>query len=214
VAEEHPGKVIPWGVERGPYRRDMRRVMYDELRTELGPDDWFMQIDADEFIDSDPRPTLARAASGGCDLVRTWQAQFQFTDVDLAAWEAGQDDRSRSICERRRHYMVDWREDRFFRNRPDRPWEGTDQNLPTFTTKTARTTLVNRHYQYRDPEQMQRRLEVRAAARTEIAFTHVTSTDWRSDVVPTKGLRTWEPGKAISPRPWRYYARRWGAFSR
>lgn len=207
LASEFPGRVIAWGIDPQPFRRDLRAVMYDELRRELGWDDWFLQLDADEFLMADPRPHLAAVGARGFDRVATWQAQFQFTDVDLAAWEAGEDDPSRSIAQRRRHFVVDWREGRFFRNRPDRHWEGNTATLPDWATRTPRTRLVNRHYQYRDPQQIQRRLEIRAAVRSEHAFGHVTDTDWRQHVVPAAGLRSWTPGAPLRPWPWRYYAR-------
>jgi hypothetical protein len=207
VAEEYPGRVLSFGVDRRPFSHDLRAVMYDELRHEVGWDGWFLQLDADEFLDSDPRPALARAGAGGFNRVATWQAQFQFTDVDLAEHHTGRDDRTRPIEQRRRYYRVDWREGRFWLNRPDRPWEGTVDVLPTFAAETPRWGLVNRHYQFRDPQQMQRRIEVRAAARTDHLFVHATATDWRSEVVSAEGLRRWEPGLPIQPWPWRFYVR-------
>lgn len=208
LAAEHPGQVLFWGVHEGRYHRGLRARMYDELRHELGWDDWFLQLDADEFLVGDPRPRLAEAAAAGYGKVRTWQAQFQFTTADLAEWEAGEDDPTRPIEERRRYYTVDWREDRFFRNRPDRPWEGTTHNLPDWVTNAAPYSFVNRHYQFRDPAQIQHRLDLRSGIRAEHTFPHVTSTDWRSEVVPTFGLRRWDLESPIQPRPWRYYARR------
>jgi hypothetical protein len=207
LASEYPGRVIFWGIERCLFRRSLRGLMYDELRHELGWDDWFLQLDSDEFMASDPTSKLAEATASGFDVVRTWQAQFRFTKDDLAEWEAGRDDPTRPIEQRRRYYSVDWREARFFRNRPDRAWEGTTRTIPDWATTAAPFSLVNRHYQYRDPAQIQHRLDVRAAARSDYAFTHVTNTDWRSEVVPTFGLRHWDVGTPIQPRAWRYYAR-------
>jgi hypothetical protein len=208
LAAEFPGRVLFWGVEPGRYHRGLRAPMYDELRHEIGWDDWFFQLDADEFLIDDPRPRLAEAAAAGFDTVRTWQAQFRFTTVDLADWEAGREDPTRPIEQRRRYYTVDWREDRFFRNRPDRAWEGTTHNLPDWATNIAPFALVNRHYQYRDPAQIQHRLDLRAGLRSDHAFPHVASTDWRAEVVPTFGLRHWDLTSPIQPRPWRFYAKR------
>jgi glycosyltransferase involved in cell wall biosynthesis len=209
LGRRHPGVVIPWGVERRPFERRLRGLMYDELRTELTEDDWFLQLDADEFLLEDPRPALARAAAKGYDRIRTWQAQFQFTDVDLARWEAGEDDRSLPIEERRHHFVVDWRESRFWRNRPDQAWGTSNAStVPQFAQRAAPWALVNRHYQYRDPEQIQHRIEVRAAVRSEEAFGHVTSEDWRQHVVPASKLRVWHPGEPLRPWPWRFYVTR------
>lgn len=206
LATRNPGRVVFWGSDTQPYRYGMRDVMYDELRHELGWDDWFLQLDADEFLLDDPRPHLAAVTKGGYDLVETWQAQFQFTDVDLAAWESGQEDRTLPIDQRRHHFLVDWREGRLFRNRPDRAWSGRTNDRPDWAVRRPRTRLVNRHYQYRDPEQIQRRIEARAAVRNDKVFSHVTATDWRQHLVAAKGLRTWSAGEPIRPWPWRFYA--------
>ena len=208
IASENPGRVLAWGVDPQPYHRGLRSLMYGELSAELGEEDWFLQLDADEFLMEDPRPHLAAVGRRGFDQVATWQAQFQFTDVDLARWEEGLDDRDLPIEQRRRHFVVDWREGRFFRNGPGREWRGTTTNLPEWVTRAPHARLVNRHYQFRDPDQIQRRLEIRAAVRSEHAFTHVTDTEWRHHVVAASGLRIWHPGEALRPRPWRYYLRR------
>lgn len=201
LVTEFPDRFRSYGVTHQPFVVDMRRLMYDDLHTTLGWDDWIFVIDADELLLSDPRPALRRAAAAGHDRVSTWQAQFQFTEADLAAWETGID-RSLPVSERLRYFTVDWREDRFFRNRPDRVWEGQDLNMPTWVGSSPLWALVNRHYQYRDPEQIQTRLEHRAEYSI---FVHEGSLDWHTKVMPTKGLRHWTPGEDIRPLPWRYY---------
>jgi len=207
LAHEHPGRLVPFGVDTRQFSDNMRHLMYDELRLQLGPDAWFMQLDAAEFLLDDPRPFLQRCNATGIGRVRTWQAQFQLTDIDLAEYEAGRDDRGRPIAERRRHFVVDWREDRFWRNEPDRVWVGI-RTTPDFDAKIARRTLVNRHYQNRDPAQIQARLDARNDARYFSHVAHVDSAQWRSMVVPASGLRTWDPGAPLTPRPWRYYLTR------
>ncbi len=209
LASELPGKVVPWGVVHKPFERRLRGLMYDELRHELGPDDWFMQLDADEFLLDDPRPALAEAGRKGFNRVRTWQAQFKFTDLDLARWEAGLERVEDPIELRRRYYVVDWRESRFWRNEPDREWGSSNAStVPEFADKVAPRSLVNRHYQHRDPDQIQRRIDLRRQVRSEEAFAHVDVEDWRERVVPAKSLRRWEPGEPIRPLPWRYYRNR------
>jgi len=205
LAAAHPGRVVLWGVDPQPYRYGMRDVMYDELRAELGWDDWFLQLDADEFLLDDPRPQLGRANAGGFDLLETWQAQFQFTDVDLARWESGEEDRTLPIEQRRHHFLVDWREGRLFRNRPDRLWTGANNDRPDWAVRKPATRLVNRHYQYRDPDQIQRRIEARAKVRDDKVFRHITETDWREHLVDARHLRTWHPGETLRPWPWPYY---------
>jgi hypothetical protein len=52
--------------------------------------------------------------------MRVWQAQFYFTDKDLAVY--GQEDKTLTVSERRRYYRINWRELRFFRNSPGESW--------------------------------------------------------------------------------------------
>ena len=209
IAKELPDVVIPWGVEERPFERRMRGLMYDELRHELEPDDWFMQLDADEFLMGDPRPALAAAGRHGYNRVRTWQAQFRFTDIDLARWEAGLDDREVPIERRRNYFEVDWREPRFWRNDPQREWGPSNAStVPDFADRVSPRSLVNRHYQHRDPEQIQRRIDIRRKVRSDEAFPHVDVEDWRERLVPAEGLRRWEPGQPLRPFPWRYYRSR------
>ena len=209
LGRARPREVIPFAVDTRPFERRMRGLMYDALRSELTDRDWFMQLDADEFLLEDPRRVLTRANAKGHNRVRTWQAQFQFTDLDLARWESGREDRNAPIESRRHYFVVDWRETRLWQNRPDQPWGTSNRStVPGFADRNAPWSLVNRHYQYRDPDQIQRRLEVRAAVRSAEAFEHVTTENWRQHVVPAASLRRWEPGMALRPRAWRYYARR------
>ena len=206
LARSHRGSVIPFGIDASPFEDSMRGIMYDEIHSQLSADDWFFQLDADEFMLEDPRPAITHAAKRGFNRIRTWQAQFQFTDLDLRAWESGHDDREASIENRRNYFRVDWRESRLWRNDPRTRW-GSDNrtNVPDFADRPAPNSLVNRHYQYRDPEQIQRRLALRAPIG---AFTHVTTEDWRQRVVPAAQLRHWEPGEPLNPWPWRYFVRR------
>jgi hypothetical protein len=200
---ETGGRVVAFGQRTEPFHDAIRGLVYDEWHERLDPDDWWMQLDADEFVEGDPRPALRAAASRGHDRVRVWQAQFAFTDRDLAEWEAGRDDRARPIQERRRWYRADWRESRFWRNDPGRVWGGGASTHPSWADRPAPWALVNRHYQNRDPEQMQRRIADRLDT-----FAHLRSADWRDYVEPSAELRHLGEGEAIRIDRHRFYARR------
>lgn len=207
LAAEFPGHLIPFGVDTRQFSDNMRHLMYDQLRTQLAPTDWFMQLDADEFLQEDPRRFLEGCTARGIGRVRTWQAQFQLTDLDLIEFDAGGDDRTRPIAQRRKYFVVDWREDRFWQNEPDREWIG-ERTAPDFGAKIARRSLVNRHYQNRDPMQVQARLDARNDARYFSHVAKISSQEWRSVVASASDLRKWEPGTPLKPLPWRYYTKR------
>ncbi len=192
LAKATHGRVVAVGRHDGPFSDGLRGLVYDEVRHSLGRDDWWLQLDADEFIEGDPRPAIRAAAAEGHNRIRVWQAQFAFTDEDLAEWEAGRDDRTRPIQERRRWYRADWRESRLWRHDPGRAWGSGSQTYPEWADSPSRWSLVNRHYQYRDPEQIQRRVADRHGV-----FPHVTSPEWRAFVTPTAGLRHLGDGDVI-----------------
>lgn len=181
LAAEMPDKVIAYERDPGPYIEGMRNRIVNDLANELGPDGWWMKLDADEFLDSDPHSAIAFAERKGADGILAWSAQFALTDLDVREWEAGRDDRSRPISERRRHYLVDWREVRLWRNQPDTPWTDDSRSFPPTITKLTTAGLFNRHYPNRDPEQVQQRIDLR---RGHKLFPHIASSDWRSVVRP------------------------------
>ncbi len=63
--------------------------------------------------------------------MRVWQAQFYFTDKDLAVYD--NEDKSLPVSKRRRYYRINWREPRFFKNSPSQKWpEDISGKVPPF----------------------------------------------------------------------------------
>jgi hypothetical protein len=82
LARELPGKVIAFERTTDPYSEGLRGRIVNEFSKELGPDGWWLKLDADEFLESDPRPAIRSAQQAGANAIRAWQIQFAFTDVD------------------------------------------------------------------------------------------------------------------------------------
>ncbi len=181
MASEHPGRVIPFERTTEPYVEGMRNRIVNEFATELGDGGWWLKLDADEFLATNPRQAIASAECSGATAVRAWQIQFAFTDIDEHRWNAGLEDPTLPVTQRRRYYRLDWRECRLFRNRPHRPWLDVTRSTPEGIESFGRVPVFNRHYQHRDPEQMQRRLELR---RGDDHFPHEQHDDWHSAIRP------------------------------
>lgn len=191
-AAQHPDRVVAFGKLAIPYVEGIREIIYNTYNnTELGPDDWWMKLDADEFIHEDPRPIVDEAMAAGNDVIRAWHAQFYLTDRDVASIERGEDDTSLPIPERRRYYRTNWRQVHLWRNVPGQVWRDTTRSIPEQTTRIHSRAVLNRHYQYRTPEQIAKRLAIRLDA---AEFPHVTSTDWTSVVRSARRCHRWEPG--------------------
>ena len=180
IAKRHP-QIIPFEQTLLPYDDALRARVYNEIHGELSDDDWWMILDSDEFLAEDPRPLMQEAMAAGADVIRSWQIQFYFTEKDFEEWEAGRDRRDRPIFERRHYYLINWQEPRLFRNRRLRPWDSdTNNTVPDGSHRVLHRRILNRHYQFRDPEQMEKRLRLRFGHNSFKA--HVRSTDWRSVV--------------------------------
>jgi glycosyltransferase involved in cell wall biosynthesis len=219
LSNQHP-QIVPFVQTPEPFDNGLRWLPYLAHHHELTDMDWWMILDGDEFLAEDPRPVIQQAMEEGADIIKVWQIQFYYTEKDYEAWVAGQDNRDTPIFARRRYYRIDHQEPRFFRNQSTGSWEnsflsrtlpippwirtakpGNDyRRVPTRKGRISRRLILNRHYQYRDPVQIEQRLRLRL--KTPQGFRHVKSsgsTDWHNVIRASKNLDYHEEGK-----PWRF----------
>jgi glycosyltransferase involved in cell wall biosynthesis len=192
-------RIIALGQAFEPFRNVLRARAYNTVHTELDDQDWWLILDSDEFLAEDPKPLLIQATKDGANVIFTWQIQFYFTDVDYRAWLAGLDCRDRPIFDRRRHYLINWQERRLFRNQPSLEWTAAGWN-PDRLRRVWRRRILNRHYQFRDPIQIEQRLRLRL--KTIEGFRHVKaagSDDWRTVMRNSRNLNLHRDGA-----PWRF----------
>jgi len=192
-------KIIAFDQTSEPYSNNLRAKVYNAVRDELGSEDWWLILDSDEFLAEDPKPLLIQAMKERADIIRAWQIQFYFTDVDYHAWLEGLDCRDRPIFERRRHYLINWQELRLFRNQPSHEWTAGGWN-PDKLKRVCSQRILNRHYQFRDPTQIEQRLRLRL--KTIEGFRHVKSVgsaDWRTVMRDSRKLNFYRDDE-----PWRF----------
>jgi glycosyltransferase involved in cell wall biosynthesis len=194
LAQANP-KIVPFGQTFEPYRRSLRSQVFYEVRSELSENDWWLILDADEMMAEDPQPVIRQAVREGADVIRSWQISFYFTDADLQAWEEGKDSRDKPIVERRRYYLIDWQERRLFRNRRDLLW--ANGNVPEGLGRESKRRILNRHYRYRDPLQIEKRLLVKGSIPSKAGK---TPPSWRSMVKDSRKLDFYRDGD-----PWRFH---------
>jgi len=160
------------------FRNQFRNRIYNMFHSQFLASDWWYILDADEMLTDDPRPMLMKAMRRNKTQMRVWQAQFYFTDIDLAAYE--KEDKTLSVSQRRRYYRINWREPRFFRNSPEQSWpEEISGNVPPFCRKLYHPSPICRHYAQRTPEQIKMRREIRL--NNPFSFLHVknkSDDDW------------------------------------
>ena len=201
LAASHPGRIIAHCRIDRPFHDSLRAIGYNAFNRELSNNDWWLRLDADEFLNEPPGPVLDIAAKETADFVRANQMEFALTDRDIALIESGQDLRSQPIEQRRRHYRVSWREFRLFRNDPAVAWDvAQGRQFPQHLSKSkvCSRAIFNRHYAHRDIEQLKVRIAVRRGSQS---FTHVAGEDWRAYTHPAGGHHVWSPDTAVQFRP-------------
>lgn len=195
--------VVPFRHEAVPFSDGLRAQVFNAVRDRFEVGDWLYILDADEFLAEDPRKAIAIAEQEGAQQINTAQYNFHFTDVDWQQFQNGLDSRDRPITQRRRYYCFTNIEQRLFRIENDLTWtEGNTAKNPhgcmtpqgSKKLKKCSYRIPNCHYQYRDPEQIQLRLETRRAAResNQHNFIHYRSLDtdvnWQRYIAPSHQL--------------------------
>ncbi|MGB8700746.1 MAG: glycosyltransferase family 2 protein [Thermosynechococcaceae cyanobacterium] len=197
LARQHTNQIILFGQSTEPFRDSIRSLIYNEFHKQLSEEDWWLRLDSDEFLVQDPRHFIQATHREKADFIQAWQIQFYYTDQDHKNWLAGQDLRDNSIIERRRYYKINWREYRFFRNQSHQSWDiNQSSQWPNGLQTVAHKKIYNRHYQYRDPEQIQKRLKGRYK---NPEFNHVNSLDWQAHICPAHKLNYFQ-----SNQPWQF----------
>ena len=148
----------------GPHHsRQVKRHIWYLMRPYLGPRDWWMFADADEFVADDVHDVIAASEREWADHILSLHVNFYYTQREADDWEAGREslaDRARPIEERRRFYRLHTSQIRLFRHLPWLRWN-SDSPYPTQLAKVSSRRLEFRHFQYRDPVQIKNRIALR-----------------------------------------------------
>jgi len=195
--------VVPFRCEKVAFFDGLRAQVFNAVRDQCSVGDWIFFLDADEFLVEDPKKALNIAEKEGANQINTLQYNFYFTDKDWQAYKDGKDSREQPIAQRRRYYRFANIEQRLFKITEDLLWpEHIDSDNPKGYFRPIRTKILkkcsyripNKHYQYRDPEQIQLRLKTRLAARNAnssnfVHYQHLDDgVDWIKSIVPSSNL--------------------------
>jgi glycosyltransferase involved in cell wall biosynthesis len=183
LAERHL-EIVLYKQDDVIYRNGLRADIFNAFRFKADLGDWWCWLDADEFYIDDPRIFLAKIP----DRFETvWSASFAyyFTDQDLILYQKDPLSYSKIPVERRlRYYKNHWSEPRFFRHRDGIVWtrdHGWPESLSRAHAYPVRIWL--KHYQYRSPEQIERRLLTRRQAiEAGTGFRHEALPNWRAAI--------------------------------
>jgi len=139
---------------------------------------WVFQLDADNFLEANPRELTEQAEEEGAKAINARVAQFYFTDLDYQ-------DRKTKLFERRQYYLINWNIILAWKLSPEIHWHGDYAECPTRDGPFLKVSPVLRHYQWRNPEQAQKKLNLHFG---KPGFSHLYSPDWRDYVFDHRKL--------------------------
>jgi hypothetical protein len=152
-------KVEIVGHDNRTFKDELRGEIFESYRRIASAGDWWCRLDSDELYIDDPIGFLS-GISDKYGFVYSASFNFYLTDVDLQRYYENQAKwLAKHVSERLRFYQNNWGEPRFVRHRNDLNWSGLiwpDNHGRTFPSR-----IRLKHFPYRSPGQISRRLEIR-----------------------------------------------------
>jgi glycosyltransferase involved in cell wall biosynthesis len=200
LAEELP-IVVPHARDPRPYTPALRGELFRAHQHEAASGDWWCILDADEQYIDHPRAFLAGIPRR---YGQVWSASFEyyFTDLDVARYR---EDPTRygddvPVEEKCRYYINNWSERRFFRHTPRLQWK--DDDWPEPLGHVFRKRIRLKHFQYRSPQQIQRRIDTRRAALGYGRFLHEGLPNWAEAMIDPAQAAFARSDSSFAPSSW------------
>ena len=206
LAEEYK-QIIPYKQEAKPYAESLRSEPFNHYRGNSSDGDWWCQLDADEIYIDDPRIFLSNI-SRKYDVA--WAASFEyyFTNKDLELYNQNPSLYSDEVPieDKCRYYINNWSEPRFFKYKKSLLWEENlvrnSGRMPDGVGISYTERIRLKHYQYRSPQQIQKRLDTRIQAMQDGIFLHEKRKDWKEKLEDNNDATNFSFDKDYLPQSW------------
>lgn len=167
--------VVPFKQDARPFDDGIRGEILRHYLPRARRGDWWCILDADEIYVDNPRVFL-QGVPWRYNAV--WQQSFayRFTDKDLAAYRADPERYADSVpVERKLHYyqISDYSELRFFRHSRNLTYMPGTELRPVYPKR-----IRLKHFAYRSPDQIRKRLETRREPMLRGEFLHEKRACW------------------------------------
>lgn len=166
--------IVPFKQDPQPFHDGLRDEVFQHLKERGRAGDWWAVLDADEFYVDNPVEFLREVPFYYRSI---WPQLYTYLFTEDDAEEYARDPQayeSRPARERMRHYMLgDYSEGRFFRQ-----FNGMAEFPPLEPHPIYHLRIRMRHYPYRSPRQIARRLETRLEPMGRGEFTHEKRSNW------------------------------------
>lgn len=153
-------RIVPVASVNFPYREYLRVWFMGAMKEELGLNNWWYILDADMFLDGDPRAAVAGAEEERADAIGVEIVNFHLTPDEAAA--ARREGRQEGWRDRVFYHLYESGEIDLFKNTPRLDY-GICARLPLGLTREHSRRLVSRHYPHRSAEQLEKRIRSRSA---------------------------------------------------
>ena len=183
--------IVPWKVDDKPFTDSVRAEIFAHFRDRAEPGDWWCEQDADEFYVDDPRVFLRKVPEAYSVV---WAASFSYYFSDRDAERYREDPELYAddvpVAEKIRYYLNHWSEPRFFRHSDRIRWEGG--GFPPFvhSQPVYPVRIWLKHFPYRSPQQIDKRLAARSATVAAGHFAHEAIADWGEAVAAARTHRS------------------------
>ena len=179
--------IVPFLSRNKPFSEALRSEVFNHYRNQSEDGDWWCRLDADEIYIDNPRKFLETQCHN-CHVVWAIHLQYYFTDIDLMNIENDRNYLNQNIANRLKYYIANASEPRFFKYRQRLQWEYGA--WPRHLGLVCPQRLRIRHYQYRSPQQIQKRIETRKQARNMgfEGFAHADYDNWKKLIHPSGNL--------------------------
>jgi hypothetical protein len=180
-------RVVAWKQDGKTFQESLRAEVFNEFRGRAAAGDWWCHLDADEFYPTDPKRFLA-AVPSRYHVVWGVAIEYYLTHDDIASLDF--DAPIETLLDSIRWYAVNNSEPRFFRHRPRLTWPVTT-GWPIHMGVPCPERIPYRHYKYRTPTQIQRRLDTRRDNRSRgfPGWEHAAQADWQEKIVDRASLQ-------------------------
>jgi glycosyltransferase involved in cell wall biosynthesis len=182
LGDKYP-QIVPYKQDDCPFSENLGGQIFNHYRANCIDGDWWCRLDADEIYIDNPREFITKVPPKYKAIV-TAVFNYYFTDRDLELYESNPalyaDDVP--VAKKCRYYLNNWSELRFFEYSSSLIWE-SDRQWPSGLTGDAYPVRIRqKNFQYRSPQQIEKRLEIRRAAAARNSFPHESQSDWKKMV--------------------------------
>jgi len=175
--------IIPWKSESKPFRDGLRAEIFNNFRSFAKNGDWWCcRMDSDEFYIDNPRKILSKVPKN-YHVVTSMHFEYKLTFEDLNEYQfVGKFPKDMDHLKYYSKKITS--ETRFFKHRDRLQWP-TEMGYPKHKGIIWSEKIRIKHYQYRSPDQIQKRLAVRRQATLEgyKHFKRDDKLDWKEKLI-------------------------------